>query len=232
MLVVGPATPPLGIVSHEFQIGSDGDSFETLRQPGFDGVRLDDIREMSYSTFVQMFGSGGQAPYLLLNLDNNNDGVFDLNNGDDQLFFEPVYQDATFFPSNAQGPLALNTWQTWDALNGGWWSLNGVCGATPGTGVKSILDYLPCAPDATIRNAMSGAGGFRVATGCGGAAWQNFIGNTDNVTFASDSVCVTYDFDPTTTTTTTTTTTVPVHAPPGKGDAGHKKGQEKSNGDG
>lgn len=35
-----------------------------------------------------------------------------------------------------------------------------------------------------------------------------------------------------TTTTTTTTTTVPVHAPPGKGDEEHGKGQDKSNGHG
>src|SRR6266542_1248053 len=132
-IVSGPGTPPLGVGSAQITIGSDGDSFNGFRTAAFNGTLLSALTTLSYSTYVQVDGSGGQAPYLLFNLDFNNDGTLD-----DQIFFEPLYHSATYFPSNPQGPLTTGTWQTWDALNGGWWSLNGTAGAGPGTNVKAL----------------------------------------------------------------------------------------------
>ena len=132
--VSGPATAPLGDGSYRMQVGSNGDSYVIARDPNFNAVRLDQLTTLSYSTFVTAYGSGGQAPYLSLNLDLNNDNVVD-----DQIFFEPVYRDATFFPSNPQATLVLGTWQTWDALHGGWWSNNTLAGAGPGTGDRKSV---------------------------------------------------------------------------------------------
>jgi uncharacterized repeat protein (TIGR01451 family) len=188
--VTGPATPPLGDGSFQVDIGANGDSFVGVRTPEFNGVLLSSLTSLSYSTFVQAFGSGGQAPYVLLNVDYDGDTVTD-----DQLFFEPVYQTAVFFPSNPQGPVALATWQTWDALNGGWWSVSGTAGATPGAGVKSLATIIAAQP--TARLTPGATGSLRVMNGCGGAAWANFIGNIDNVTVGVSSVNETFDFEPT-----------------------------------
>jgi hypothetical protein len=126
----------------------------------------------------------------MLNVDYDGDGL-----QDDLLFFEPVYQGVTFFPSNPQGPLALNTWQTWDALNGGWWSLNGTAGATPGTGVKPLSDIIGAEPDATIVN-FGTLGGVRIVAGFGAGAWDNFIGNVDAFVIGVSSCNTTFDFEP------------------------------------
>lgn len=188
--VTGPGTPPLGTGSLRFTIGSDGDSFETIRYPGLDTVRIDQLTRLEYSTYVTNFNDG-QAPYILLNIDFNGDTTLD-----DQIFFEPVYQSAAFFPSNPQAQIVEGQWQTWDALNGGWWSLNNICGAGPGANVKSLAQYLSCQPNARIINTATGQGGFRIATGCGGAAWANFDGNIDNVSIGVSGTETTFDFDP------------------------------------
>jgi hypothetical protein len=161
-----------------------------LRNTGYAGTGLADVTKLSYSTYVDQDGAGGQAPYIILQLDLDGNGTVD-----DLIFFEPVYQSAAFFPSNPQPALQLDTWQRWDALNGGWWSVNGIAGASPGTGVKSIDDYLAEEPAATIVNSGNGAGGVRVVAGFGAGAWDNFIGNVDKFTIEVDGQDTTYDFE-------------------------------------
>lgn len=101
----GPGTPPLGTGSVEFSVGPDGDGAAQLRQTGYSGTRLDELTALSYSTYVDQDGSGGQATYIILNVDHDNNPLTPV----DLLFFEPVYQTSTFFPSNPQPPLALQT---------------------------------------------------------------------------------------------------------------------------
>lgn len=188
--VTGPATPPIGVGSARLAVGADGSGAAQLRNPNYSGTSLSSLSNLAYSTYVQQYGSGGQAPYIILNVDYDSDGILD-----DLLFFEPVYQDATFFPSNPQGPLTLNTWQTWDALNGGWWSVNGTAGATPGTGVKPLSDIIAAEPAATIVN--SGAsGGVRIVAGFGAGAWDNFIGNVDDFVIGVNGCNTTFNFEP------------------------------------
>jgi len=107
----------------------------------------------------------------------------------------PCNQDATYFPSDPQPSLADSTWQTWDALNGGWWSVEGTAGAGPGTNVKPLSAIIAAEPDATIVNTATGQGGFRVATGYGTGAWDNFVGNADAVTIGVSGNSTTYDFE-------------------------------------
>jgi hypothetical protein len=189
--VSGPGTPPAGSGSLRYQIGADGDSFETIRNPDYHDTLLSALTALSYSTYVTQDGSGGQAAYLLLDIDFNNDGALD-----DQIFFEPVYQTATYFPANPQDALTTGTWQEWDALNGGWWSANGIAGANPGTGVKSLADYFAAQPNARIINNSTGAGGLRIATGCGAGSWDNFDGNADNLLVGVSGANTTYDLEP------------------------------------
>jgi hypothetical protein len=139
---------------------------------------------------VQQFSSGGQAPYLNLLIDLNNDGV-----AHDQLFFEPVYQTGAFTgdPIPNQGTLVLGQWQTWDALVGGWWSLNA---GTFGPPLVTLATYIAANPTATIVNAPTGAGGVRILAGFGAGAWDNFVGNVDAFTIGVSGNSTTYDFEP------------------------------------
>ena len=171
----------------QFSVGEDGDEAAQLRTTQFNGVRLADLTTLSYQTFVNQYGSGGQAVYIILSVDLDANGTTD-----DLLFFEPVYQDATFFPSNPQPSLQLNTWQTWDALNGGWWSVNGTGGAGPGVNVKSLDDILAGYPDAEIT--VSANGNVRFVAGFGDGAWDNFLGSIDNVTVGVNGVDQTFTF--------------------------------------
>jgi hypothetical protein len=179
--VPGPGTPHLGIGSFQFTTGTDGDSFPNIRNANYHGIRLDQINAFSYSTYVQApITNTGQAPYIILNIDNNGD-----NTVDDQLFFEPAYQTGTYsgatVPNQCPGnPLcvALNTWQTWDARLGGWWTV-----ANGGPPLVTLQSYAAANPNARIINTGTGLGGLRFVAGCGGSTWANFVGNLDNVSF-------------------------------------------------
>jgi hypothetical protein len=128
-----------------------------------------------------------------LNVDLNGDGVFDLSH-DDLLFFEPAYQTpASGNPSLPdQGPALLATWQHWNALAGGWWSLHGLAAATPGNGVKLLQHYVAVQPQATIMNASSG-GGVRIVVGFG-EEQDEFEGHVDTFTIGVDTTDITYNF--------------------------------------
>lgn len=183
--VDGPDEPLCGIGSLEFTVEATGATGAEARNSNYNTLSLDEITALSYSTFVQQ-NTNEQAPFLILEVDLDNNGTVD-----DQLIFEPVYQDATFFPSHPQGDVLLETWQTWDALGGGWYSLGGLAGSGPGGDVIPLADYIAENPDATIVNSASG-GGVRIVTGFGGPTdWGNFIGNADCFTLGS----TTYDFE-------------------------------------
>ena len=95
--VTGPGTPPAGTGSVQLTVGANGDSYPTVRQSDYNAVKLSSLTSFDYWTYVSHSGSGGQAPYIDLYVDNNKDGV-----RDDILTFEPVYQ-------TSQGAVALNT---------------------------------------------------------------------------------------------------------------------------
>ena len=204
LFVVGPAVPPLGAGSLELRISPAGSDAAQARNAAFSGVLLSDFTALGYSTYVEQnnggssgtLGNGGQAPYIILNVDYDNNG-----STDDLLFFEPLYQAGTFFPTNPQGPLALQTWQSWDALAGGWYSIFGTAGSGPGANVKSFNTFFTPAlggdADATLVNTATGLGGLRLVAGFGGPGdWGSFIGNIDNVTIdTATTAAVTYDFE-------------------------------------
>ncbi|HYH05475.1 MAG TPA: Calx-beta domain-containing protein [Thermoanaerobaculia bacterium] len=187
----GFETPPLGVGSAHLTPGSSGGANAQIRNNGLAGTRLDSLEALSYSTYVDVDGSGGQAPYMNLLIDQNGDGV-----SDDQLFFEPAYQTGAYpgDPVPNQGAIQLRTWQTWNALAGGWWSLDA---GTFGPPLITIATYLASFPNATIVNTAGGLGGLRILTGTGAGAWDNFLGAVDNVIIdTTTTASTTYNFEP------------------------------------
>jgi hypothetical protein len=172
--VSGPATPPAGSGSVRFTTGANGDSYETLRTAQYNGTKLSNLTALDYWAYESHFGTGGQAAYLDLRVDWNGDGV-----QDDTITFEPIYQ-------TSQGTVTLNTWQHWNAANGLWWS-DTLGGPPP---LFTLATYIASHPNATI---SSGANpNLILATGCGGTAWTNFVGNADKLTING----TTFDFEP------------------------------------
>jgi hypothetical protein len=170
--VTGPGSPPAGSGSAKYTVGSNGDSYPTLRTGNFNGVKLGDLTALDYWTYVSQPGSGSQAVYIDLYVDN------DLNGSqDDTLTFEPVYN----------GSVTLNTWQHWNALTGLWWA-DSSGGPPP---LFTLSSYVSTHPDARI----IGSDGFVLAAGCGGAAWPNFVGNADDLTVGVNGSSTTYDFE-------------------------------------
>ena len=188
--VTGPATPPMGDGSVEFVLGAEGEDGSQVRNNVNDGQLIWNLDELTYSTYVQAFGSGGQAPYIILDIDLNNDGA-----RDDIWFFEPVYQDAVFCPSNPQATVVTGTWQTWDASGGCWYSVFGTAGSGPGVNVVPLSVLLAAEPDARLATNMTG-GSLRIVTGFGDIAWDNFVGNADALTVSFLGTATTYDFEP------------------------------------
>jgi|GEM_PF-2197899 len=188
--VNGPGTPPLGGGSLRMSVGSDGGSYYIYRNHVIDGTPLTDITSLSYSTYVTN-NTGSQAVALTLMVDTDNDGI-----ADDKLWFEPTYQTSGFFPTNPQGPLALGTWQTWDALNGGWYSANGFAGTgTGGPPVKPLSEIIAALPAGSKIAPSDGWGGLRLYVGDGPGSWDNFNGNVDNLSVGVNGFNTKYDFE-------------------------------------
>jgi hypothetical protein len=173
--VSGPGSPPSGDGSVRFTTGPNGDSYETLRQNGYNGVKLSDLTQLDYWTYVSQ-NVTSQAVYIDLYVDNTGDGV-----KDDTLTFEPTYN----------GTVTLNTWQHWNALTGSWWA-DSSGGPPP---LFTLASYVASHPNARIVN--DGPGGVLLSAGCGGGAWVNFVGNADLFTIGVNGSNTSYDFEPT-----------------------------------
>jgi hypothetical protein len=171
--VSGPGTPPAGTGSVRLAVGSNGDSYPTLRTGEYSGVKLSNLTALDYWTYVSA-APGSQAPYIDLYIDNDNNGT-----RDDILTFEPVYN----------GTVTMNTWQHWNALTGQWWS-DAMGGPPP---LFTLASYVSSHPNARI----IGSEGFILAAGCGGSAWTNFVGNADKLTIGVSGNDTTYNFEQT-----------------------------------
>lgn len=174
-MVTGPGSPPLGTGSANLATGNGtigGDGAQELRNTGYVGLALTSISALSYSTYATAW-NGQQLPYLVLYTSNGN-----------RLWFEPAY-------SPAQGAVALNTWQTWNTLTGGWYEDNGV----GGQGVDKVVSWgtiLAANLGASIVNQSgNGLGGVRISSGFASANDQ-FNTNVDNFTLND----TTFNFDP------------------------------------
>ena len=191
--VNGPAGAPLGGGSVNLSTGdgtSGGDGSAQLRDSNYVGTLLSSLTSLSYSTYVTS-NNGQQFPYLSLTISTTGNGT-----ADDQLYFEPPYQTALTGNLSLpdQGSTLLYTWQTWNALEGGWWSDNGI-GGSGGTDVVSLATYLAAHPDATIVNTSDDLGGVSLKVGYASPG-DVFNGYVQNLTIGVSGNDTTYDFEP------------------------------------
>lgn len=197
-MVTGPATPPLGTGSANIATGAGGaggDGAEILSTTGYTGTLLSSLTALSYSTYDTL-NNGQQFPYLQLEIAT---GLPDMPY--DQLFFEPPYQTpSTGNPGLPdQGSTAMNVWQTWNALTGGWWDNDGLC--DPGTGVETLAACTSTFINPTIVNTfgtpgvLDGVGGVQFDVGFANPG-DEFNGYVDNFTIGVNGVDTTYNFDP------------------------------------
>ena len=186
--VAGPATPPLGAGSVRLAVGAEGADAAQIRNSAYSGVSPTSLTALSYSTYTSG-GASDQAPYIILSIDLDNDG-----SADDQWFFEPAYQSAAFFASNPQPAVSQGTWQTWDARNGGWYSINGLASSGPAN-PTSLATLVAADSDARIVNTTNGLGGLRLVTGFGTGTWDDHVGHVDRVRVATASDDTTFDFE-------------------------------------
>jgi hypothetical protein len=182
-MVFGPDTPPLGVGSANLNTGSDGFQSAQLRNSDWAGTAIADLTSLSYSTYATDW-NGSQLPYLTIYLSNG-----------DRAIFEPPYSNNTAYPGRGQAAPALDTWQTWDALSGYWYTDNYF---GPGSSAVTWSDILTAeGAGVTIVNdaGNGGIGGIRLASGF--ASSGNYFNTyVDNFTIGTAASTITYDFEP------------------------------------
>ena len=182
-----PATPPAGQGAAYLYTGSDGSAAAEIRGGSYGGTPLSSLTSLKYCSYVQQW-NGGQVPYIILRVDTDGNGTTD-----DLLFFEPEYSNGGYNPSiPAQPTIQLNTWQCWDALNGGWYSLSGFNGSGPGANVQSFSDLVAAYP--TGSSVAAGTSGIRILVGFAGPT-DVFEAYVDAATIGVGGSCTTFDFE-------------------------------------
>jgi len=179
--VVGPSTPPLGTDS--IQISVTGTQRRNLATYQFSGTSLAAITTLAFSTYNPSVGNGGsvnRSAYLHFNVDFN---------GTD------TWQRRLVFVPSINGTVLQNTWQEWDAVQGGnakWlysgatWPVTGQPGTTAKTWSQILTDY----PIARIRVTDSFLG-MRV----GEPYADGYTENIDGFKLGTSTGTTTFDFD-------------------------------------
>ena len=183
--ISGPATAPLGLGSLQM---TTTDAYTTSKAKAqlvtgnYIGVPLNTITSISYFAYRDATSTNSAAQTISLNIEVDfvGDGTSYTT-----LVFEPVYQ------SGGVGAMLTNTWQTWDAFDGGnakWWStkpIPGVCDFNCFVTWNTILTNNPNAK-------VKGVFGFNVGSGWAG----QFKGVVDALTVGISGIETTYDFEP------------------------------------
>ncbi len=185
-LVNGPGTPPIGTGSA--QISVTGTQRRNLATYQFSGTPLAAISSLRYSTYNPSAGNGGsanRAGYLQFNVDFN---------GSD------TWQRRLGYVPNQNGTVIQDTWQEWDAINGGnamwfysgptWPAGIGEPGTTPGTTLKSWNTILSTYPGVRMRVTDSFFG-IRV----GEPYADGYTENLDAIKITTPSISKHFNFD-------------------------------------
>jgi hypothetical protein len=184
-MVSGPAGQPLGSGSAQLATNPGfGDGAETIATNNFNGMLLSKITTLGY--WADMTSNNGQQfPYLIVGISTTGSTT-----ADDFLEFEPPYQTQA---------TALNTWQSWDALNGQWYDENGTAGSGPGTNTVSLSTLLANLPStatiADLGTQFPGFSGVQLQVGFGSSG-DEFNGYVDAFSLGTTAGTTTYNFDP------------------------------------
>lgn len=175
-MVLGPGTPPLGLGSANLTVGATGGM--VLGKPGYNGVRLDTIGALKYTTY-RTSGPAAASISLQLNIDTD---VTDADEGwQGRLVYEPYHAQT----------VTTGQWQTWDTLastgTGNWWGTGSSLKATgkcPQTNPCTWNEVLAKFPKIGVH---SGFGAVLLKAGGGGGPMEV---NVDNLVINDDI----YDF--------------------------------------
>jgi hypothetical protein len=177
--VTGPATPPLGAGSLELTT-TDVAGHQQYLEGAQLGTLLSAIDEMAYSTYRHSASTGTPTTVAAINL-----AIFDNISGSgtgfNTLVFEP-YLNPT------EGPVLSDTWQTWDAFNGGaglWHATHNVGTILAGTAAPWSA-FLTQAPNATVLGYGPNQGSNN----------PGIISNVDALSIGTAAAETTYDFEP------------------------------------
>jgi len=185
-LVSGPAAAPLGIGSLQFTT-SDVHASAELFSYSYVGKPLADFDALSYDAYRVSSSTNPKEQTIALALTVDVNGP-DVAAGYATLIFEPDYQ------SGGNGAMKTDTWQTWDAYQGGnaiWWATKSIPGAPDA--FNSFVKWskiLAENPQATI------AGGVGLFIGSGWAG--QFTGFGDALKIGVGGNSATYNFEPAT----------------------------------
>lgn len=180
-LVIGPATPPLGVGSAHFVL--PGTSRMNYGTRAYKGMRLADITKLEYSTYR---ASADPINVLAVALQFDFDvDVTDANiPWQGRLVYEPYM--------SVGNTIAQNVWQTWNPLAGKWWWSKGDpthCDQDHPCTWSEVLTKWPNA--GIISDANNGFVWLRA-----GGPWTGFDGNADALTIGVNGANTTYDFEP------------------------------------
>jgi len=200
-----PGAPLLGVGSAELQTGpGGGDGEAKIDSSALNGDSLGALTSLSYSAY-DVTNNGQQFPYLKLYV------TWDVGQTQesDALYFEPPYQTPNTGSPDPDLPnqaTQADTWQTWNALAGGWYDDDGKC--NPGTseapskqGVCSLEDLVSLLGvasinDITIDGTIAPDGdGLSLRVG-GSEPADDYDAYVDNVTLGVSGTDTTYDFEP------------------------------------
>lgn len=193
--VTGPASAPIGIGSIEFTLAASPQDRKDIATYQYQGVALSKITSLMFSAYSHSGVAGAnESPYLVFNVDFNGSNTWQ--------------KRLAYVPSN-NGAVPQNTWNSFDAINGGaaqWvysgatWPVTavgpdatqtGIPGTTARTWASILADY----PNARI---LPTGGLLGVRVGEPGPA--DYVGDVDNIVVGVQSGATittnTYDFDP------------------------------------
>ena len=179
---VGPDEPPAGVGSLEMQTPTGSDKVWLFNYDHI-GTPLSSINALGYATYRYSDSTANpvQVPSINIEIDRNG-GTLEA--GDYAvLVFEPTY-------NSSQGAILPDTWQTWDAYQGGnaiWWSSRPIPGVCAFSCFVTWNAIVAANPSATI------LGGFGVNQGSGNGGLH---AATDTLTIGYGGDSITYNFEP------------------------------------
>jgi hypothetical protein len=191
--VTGPGTTPFGTGSA--QVSVSGQRRCNLATYQFAGTPLSAITTLAFSTYNPSAGNPGPADrsgFLVMNIDFT---------GNDN------FQRRLVYVPRQNGTVIQNTWQEWDAINGGNanWSYSGPTwpagiggGGEPGPTLKTWSQILSQYPGIRIRVTDA-----HVGVRTGEPYLDGYTENIDGFKFGTSTGTTTFDFDPATVQTVT-----------------------------
>lgn len=184
-LVNGPGTAPMGCGSLQMTTTDAFSSSQAKAQCinySYIGTPISSINALSYYAYRSSVSTNSLAQTIGLNIGVDVNGP--ASGGFTTLVFEPVYQPG------GVGAMLLNTWQYWDAFDGGnaiWWSSNTIPGVCGGGGCfvtwNTILANNPAAVIVSSIGFSIGSGWVGQYTGAADALTIGLPGNVKTYNF-------------------------------------------------